>query len=193
MNQPAVETRKDQILRVAGKRFAASGFNGTSMRDIAGDIGIEAATLYAHFSGKDNLLHEICFRKSKQFMLAIEDVNDLYFNAEQKLRMAIHNHVEIITGDVDAAHVFFNEWKHLKEADLNTLKQLRHQYEQAFRQIITEGENENLFEETDKQFAVLTILSSVNWISEWYNPEGKLKPAEIADKITDFILKGLRK
>lgn len=193
MTQPAVETRKDQILRVAGKQFAASGFNGTSMRDIAGEIGIEAATLYAHFSGKDNLLQEICFRKSKQFMQALEEVNDLYFDAAKKLRMAIYSHVEIITRDVDAAHVFFNEWKHLKEADLIKLKQLRHQYEQAFRQIIADGENENLFEETDKQFAVLTILSSVNWISEWYKPDGKLKPAEIADKITDFILKGLQK
>jgi AcrR family transcriptional regulator len=193
MEQAAVESRKNQILKAAGKCFANAGYNGTSVRDIAAEVGIEAASLYSHFSGKDEILREICYEKAKAFENALSEVNDLYFNAEEKLRMAINNHVRIITEDVNAAHVFLNEWKHLKAEDLENFKTLRHNYEEAFKQIITDGENENIFHESDKQFAVLTILSSVNWISEWYNPQGKLKPKEIADKITDFILKGLKK
>jgi AcrR family transcriptional regulator len=192
MEQTAVESRKSQILKAAGKCFASAGYNGTSVRDIAAEVGIEAASLYSHFPGKDVLLKEICFEKAKAFEAALAEVNDLYFNAEEKLRMAITNHVSIITSDINAAHVFLNEWKQLKEEDLQAFKTLRHNYEEAFKQIITDGENENIFHESDKQFAVLTILSSVNWISEWYRPEGKLKPKEIADKITDFILKGLK-
>jgi AcrR family transcriptional regulator len=193
MEQASTESRKSQILKSAGKCFANAGFNGTSVRDIAAEVGIEAASLYSHFSGKDEMLRDICFEKANAFAIALEEVNDLYFNAEEKLRMAIHNHVSIITSDINAAHVFLNEWKHLKNEDLEAFKKLRNNYKEAFRQIIAEGESENIFKESDKQFAVLTILSSVNWISEWYKPEGKLKPKEIAGKITDFILKGLKK
>ncbi len=193
MERIAIDNRKSQILKAAGKCFANGGFNGTSVRDIAAEVGIEAASLYGHFSGKDELLKEICFSKASAFENAIAEVNDLYFNAAEKLLMAIMLHVKIITDDVNAAHVFLNEWKHLKNSDLDDFKKLRHNYEEAFKQIILDGENENIFHASDKQFAVLTILSSVNWISEWYKPEGKLKPEEIAHKITDFILKGLLK
>ncbi len=193
MEVVALDSRKNQILKAAGKCFAMAGFKGTSVRDIAAEVGIEAASLYGHFKGKDEILEEICFAKAAQFEEAITEVNDLYFNASEKLRMAIYNHVQIITDDVSGAHVFLNEWKNLKGSELENFKHLRHNYSEAFKQIIIDGERENIFNESDKQFAVLTILSSVNWISEWYQPQGKLKPKEIADKITDFILKGLEK
>ncbi len=182
-----------KILKAAGKCFVNLGFNGTADKYIAADAGIEPAELYAYYTGKDEILREICFAKASLFDNAIAEVNDLYFNAEEKLRMAIMHHVKIITDDVDAAHVFLNEWKHLKNSYFEEFKKRRHHYTEAIKQIIVDGENENIFNESDKQFAVLTILSSVNWICEWYTPEGKLKPKEIADKITDFILKGLMK
>jgi hypothetical protein len=70
---------------------------------------------------------------------------------------------------------------------------LRHKYEKEFRLIIQQGENENVFEIVDIKFAVLTILSAVNWIVEWYNPKGNMTPDEIADNLSDFILTGLGK
>jgi hypothetical protein len=30
-------------------------------------------------------------------------------------------------------------------------------------------------------------------VNEWYNPEGKMNAAEIAEKLSNFILGGLRK
>jgi AcrR family transcriptional regulator len=187
----AIDNRKGQILEAAGKCFAIAGFGSTTVHDIAHESGIDEVGIYSLFSSKEDILKEICFTKASAFENAIAEVNDLYFNAKEKLHMAITHHVQIITDDMNAAHVFLNEWKHLKDNDLEEFKKLRHNYEEAFKQIIIDGENEDVFHESDKQFAVLTILSSVNWISEWYKPEGKLKPKEIADKITDFILRGL--
>ena len=55
------------------------------------------------------------------------------------------------------------------------------------------GINEGIFNETDKKFAALTILSSVNWIVEWYKEDGSLSSEQIATKLSDFILSGLKK
>jgi hypothetical protein len=52
---------------------------------------------------------------------------------------------------------------------------------------------EDIFENVDKKFAVLSILSSVNWINEWYQADGKMNAEEIAKKISDFVMGGLRK
>lgn len=185
-------SRKNQIFITAEKMFRQNGFMATSMRDLAGDLGIEAPSLYSHIKSKDEILETICFRMADAFLKAIEEVNDQYFNAEEKLRNAIKLHVNIISKDFDASCVFLKEWRHLKEPKLSEFTALRHQYENGFTEILVNGENENIFDAPDKKFAVLTILSTLNWIIEWYRPEGKMTPEEIAEHLTDFILTGLR-
>jgi hypothetical protein len=70
---------------------------------------------------------------------------------------------------------------------------LRNQYENEFTRIIEIGIEEDLFDNVDKKFAVLSILSSVNWINEWYSADGNMNANEIAQKISDFVMGGLRK
>ncbi|HMT11583.1 MAG TPA: TetR/AcrR family transcriptional regulator [Ignavibacteria bacterium] len=185
-------SRREQIVLASAKLFREKGFEAASMRDIARALGIEAASLYSHIKSKDELLEIICFNMADRLLKAIDEVNDIYFNAEEKLRMAISNHVKIVTDDLDASSVFLREWRHLKPEKLKEFIPLRNRYEDGFTQILVNGENENVFEASDKKFAVLTILSAVNWITEWYQPEGRKSPGEIAGHLCDFILTGLR-
>jgi AcrR family transcriptional regulator len=185
-------SRKEQIINAAAKLFRQKGFEAASMRDIAGELGIEAASLYSHIKSKDEILETICYRMADELLKAIDEVNDLYFNAEEKLGMAIKNHVKIVTGSLDASGVFLREWRHLTKPKLKEFIQLRDKYENGFKQILINGENENVFEAPDKKFAVLTILSALNWLTEWYNPKGKMTAEEIAEHLTEFILTGLR-
>ncbi len=112
---------------------------------------------------------------------------------QEKLRMAIRNHVQIITSHPNHSAVFIKEWRGLTEPKLSKFKELRDNYEHEFRVILEDGENEDVFDRVDKKFATLTILSAVNWINEWYNPQGTMRPSEIASKLSAFILGGLRK
>jgi TetR/AcrR family transcriptional regulator, cholesterol catabolism regulator len=186
-------SRKDQIFLSAERLFREKGFMATSMRDIAAELGIEAASLYSHIKSKDEILETICFRMAEQFQQGIAEANDLYFNAEERLKMAIKSHIKIITGDLNASSVFIREWRHLVEPKLNEFKKMRNKYENEFRSILQNGEDENVFQTVDKKFAVLTILSALNWITEWYKPEGGMTPDEIAENLFNFILTGLRK
>jgi AcrR family transcriptional regulator len=52
---PRVSTR-DEILRVSAEQFARSGFKGTSLQDIAAQVGCSKAALLYHFAGKDAIL-----------------------------------------------------------------------------------------------------------------------------------------
>lgn len=185
--------RKEQIVQVAAELFSKKGFAGTSMRDIAEHMEMEAASLYNHISSKEDILHTICFSMADRFINAIEEVNDIYFNGEEKLRMAIKNHVTILTENLAEAHVFLREWRHLNEENLSAFIQLRDQYEDGIEGILQTGIDENVFQEVDKKFAALNILSSVNWIVEWYRPDGKMNAEEIAGKISEFMLTGLKK
>jgi TetR/AcrR family transcriptional regulator, cholesterol catabolism regulator len=186
-------SRKEQVIATAAQLFRQKGYEATSMRDIATALNMEAASLYHHIKSKEEILELICFNMAQKFLAAIAEVNDIYFNSEEKLRKAILHHVEIITEDIDKSAVFLREWRSLPEKSLADFTQLRNHYEHEFTHIISHGMDEDVFEHVDTKFAVLSILSSVNWINEWYHPDGKMSPTEIAQKISDFVMGGLRK
>lgn len=185
--------RREQIIAVAQEMMRTQGYQGTSMRDIAAALQIEAASLYNHISSKEEILKSTCFGMADKFISGIHEVNDIYFNAEEKLKLAVKNHVVILTENLDSSFVFIHEWRNLAENTRAEFIAMRNEYENQFRQILEEGENEGLFNEVNNKFAVLTILSSLNWVVEWYKPKGEMTPTQIAEKLTEFILTGLKK
>jgi AcrR family transcriptional regulator len=193
MSETLSISRKEQILQTAARLFRDKGYASTSMRDIATEMGIEAASLYHHIKSKEEILETICFNMADQLIAAINEVNDIYFNAEEKLRMAIKNHVQTITQNINQSAVFLHEWRSLSEPRLSEFKQLRDAYENGLKVILEEGVNEDIFDNVDQKFATLTILSTVNWINEWYKSEGTMNAEQIAQKLSDFIMGGLRK
>jgi AcrR family transcriptional regulator len=52
----------DRILDAAEARFAAKGFDATSLGDIADDVGIRAPSLYKHFASKQELWEAVLAR-----------------------------------------------------------------------------------------------------------------------------------
>ena len=59
LHQPAPNMRRAAILAAAARAFAAHGFRGSSLRDIAMDAGVSLALLSHHFGGKALLLDAV--------------------------------------------------------------------------------------------------------------------------------------
>lgn len=185
--------RKTQINQKATLLFREKGYAATSMRDLAAAIGIEAASLYSHLRSKEELLQRICFGMAEAFFEARDQVNSLHLAAPVKLRLAIEKHVDVVTRDVNASAVFQHEWRHLSEPDLSIFKNMRREYESYWTSIIRAGEAAGQLQVTNEKLTVLSLLSSLNWLYDWYQPGGKLKPHEIANQLADQVLNGLIK
>ena len=56
---------KERILETALELFARSGYMGTSMSDIAGQLGITKAALYRHYASKSEILDSIVERMNQ--------------------------------------------------------------------------------------------------------------------------------
>jgi AcrR family transcriptional regulator len=185
--------RKEQIIQAAAKLFCEKGFEAATMRDIAAHLGVEAASLYHHIPSKDHILEEICFGLANKFITSINEINDIYFNAEEKLRTAIESHVSILTEDSNKGAVFIIEWRSLQKESLEKFILLRNIYENGIKAIIKNGIDEDVFDEVDLKFATIGILSTVNGVTQWFKPAGEMNPTQVAKKLSDFIIGGLRK
>lgn len=189
---PVVSTpRKEQIEIAATDLFKAKGYAATSMRDIASEVGIEAASIYSHLKSKEHILIKICFRMGQEFIDGIQKVQDTNLPINEKFKAAVVSHVNVITGDIAASAVFWNEWRHLSEPLLSDFVAMQREYEQAFKSIIEQGVIEGVFEVHDTSFAVMAMLSSLNGIQKWHNYT--LSPEELNEAFANIFLKGLRK
>jgi len=185
--------RKDQITKVAMNKFREKGYRAVSMRELANHVGIEAASFYNHFDSKESILKEICFRMANEFFKGVEEALKEEKKLDKMLEHAIRSHIKVITSNLDASAVFFHDWRYLSEPYLSEFKEMRKQYENIFRKIIREGMIKKIFGKQDETFIMLMIFSSLNWVYEWYDPEGKFSPEQIAENLAKLILDGIRK
>lgn len=189
----ATATRKETIKATAEKMFREKGYAATSMRDLAKEVGIEAPSLYNHYTSKEQLLKEICFGIAEQFFKAFDESFDADEKAAKKLKTAIKAHVGVIANNIEASSVFFQEWMFLTEPDLGKFKKMRFEYEQKFKDIIDKGIKKGDFKEINVKLAVFTIFSALNATYDLYKTNERLTQEEIAENISNLLLKGIRK
>jgi AcrR family transcriptional regulator len=192
MNDALNISRKEQIEVTATSLFQNKGYAATSMRDLATDLGIEAASIYSHIKSKEEILQNICFKMADEFFAAKEAIESKNLPPLQKLKEAIKGHVKVVTKNASASAVFFTEYKHLSEPSLSEFLQMRMHYEDWFRNIIIEGMSEKKMREVDQKFTTLTILSSINFISNWYKPDGKMSSDEIGERLSKLFIEGMK-
>jgi len=185
--------RRGELLAVAERLFSQRGYEATSVRDIAEALDIKAGSLYAHIETKEDLLWEILTAAADRFFAALRPIVGSNLVTVEKLRRCIAAHVRVITKSASAAAIFTTEWRHLSEPRRGEFGDRRDEYERIFRGLVQTAIREGVFGDMDEKFAALLILSSINWIYQWYRPDGPMSPEEIARRITDLLFNGLRR
>lgn len=185
--------RRDEVRDAAERLFAQQGYVATSVRDIAEALEIQAGSLYSHIQSKDDLLWEVLTEAADRFFQAVRPIVETQLVTTEKLRRVIAAHVRVVTDNLDAASVYSTEWRHLSEGRRREFAARRDEYERIVRGLVQSAIREGTFADWDEKFATLLILSSINWIYQWYKSDGPMPPDEIARKLTDMLFNGLRR
>lgn len=192
MTQP--KNRREQIYEVAGALFSERGYHATSMRDLASQLGMQGGSLYAHISGKEELLVELVNQAAQQFDASLLPLRAADLTPEEKLREAMRRHIEVVAGNLESATVFFHEWKHLSPEAYSKVTAWRDTIDALYRDLIREGIDKGVFKaDLDIKMTAYLLLSAVNWTYTWYRPGGPLNAAQIADQFAVMLLEGLRR
>ncbi|HLF70383.1 MAG TPA: TetR/AcrR family transcriptional regulator [Actinomycetota bacterium] len=184
-------SRRDQLVEVAARLFSEHGYHGTSMQQLADGLGMLRGSLYAHIDSKEDLLFEIVDRGADRFLGRLDEIVRSAGPTQEKLRSAVLAHVEIVGEQIEAATVFLNEWKFLSQPRRRSVERKREQYASMMRSIIDEGIVVGTFaKDLDARFATLHMLSTLNWLYQWYDPKGELTPMQVAEGFTSMLLNG---
>jgi TetR/AcrR family transcriptional regulator, cholesterol catabolism regulator len=186
------DSRKVQIIAAATQLFKSKGFSGTSMRDLAAEVGMVVGSLYSFLSSKDEILQTICFDMAEKFLHHI-DVSLATENCshEERLRHAIQGHVRIITDDINATSVFWNEWKYMQEPWLSDFSRMQVEYEAKFKSLLESGVASGEFSIEDTTFTTMAMLSALNGLQKWRTYSQS--PDELGCSFAQLFINGIKK
>jgi AcrR family transcriptional regulator len=187
-------TRKEVITLAAARLFREKGFPSTGMRDLAGDVGVEAASLYNHIRSKSELLQEICFRVANDFTAQLLEMEaDHTLNCLQKLESIVRFHISMWINRLDEVMVTNNESKYLEEPYHSTFLNERRVYVRRLEQIIEEGIRKGQIRKVQPYAVVLTLLSAVRGIEYWHRTKKNISADELEESMIVHMVNGLKK
>lgn len=179
---------RDDVVAAAGRMFAEKGYHGTSMRDLGTALGMLGSSLYSHVTSKEDLLVEVVEKGARLFARSAEIAGDHPGTGADHLRALIAGHVDVVVGHLDEVRTYLNEARFLDGTHRRAILSARDAYEAEFRRAIRSGLDDGSLDwEVDPKLGGIFVLSILNALERWYDPEGELDRGELVDRIWAFL------
>lgn len=187
------DSRRDIIVKKAALLFREKGFKAASMRELAEIVGVEAASLYNHIKGKNELLHEICFSVANKYNHKIEEIEAENKTSLEKIETLLRFHIDGVVNNFEEVYVSDREWKYLNEPYLSNFQTQRRNYRKKFAAIIEDGIKDKEIKKIDATSAVLIMLHSISGIESWHRSKQKISGKELEENMITILVGGLKK
>ena len=185
--------RKEQILSVSARLFRQKGYKATSVRIIASELGMEAASLYNHIASKQEILKELLLEMAGLFTTGMNSIEISDADSFQKLENLVALHVHLTFEFPNEIALITGEWVHLEEPAYGQYITLRNEYEQKFKSIIRQGMEDGHLENTDIDIALFSILSTLRWLYSWVSRHKEISPEMLEKEMKRTLLEGVKK
>src|SRR5689334_21902099 len=185
------EERRREILHAAARVFRRRGITAAGMREIADEAGLSPGNLYYYFDSKDELLL-FCQERTLEHMLAAVDAAKAAGQSSAvQLRLILRAHVHALLDELEGATAHL-ELDSLPEALRAPMIRKRDRYERSLRALVTQGIARGEFAACDAALVTRAILGAVNWTARWLRPDGAQTADEVAENISQYLVKGLQ-
>ena len=182
-----------QILSESARLFATTGYDGTSMRDIAEACGISKSLLYHHFTDKDEIYARIALGSTQRLFEFVQDRLPENGSPTERVRAfmtATGDYFQRYRSNCIASTAAF--WSDPELRRHKERMMWRDRYEGLIRTLIQDAIDAGDFRAVDVPLTGRLVLSSLNWMHRWYRPEKGMTPAQIADAYYDLIFNGVK-
>lgn len=191
MARPPDTARESEIYEVATRVFRDKGYHGTSMRDIADELGIQKPSLYHYISSKQDLLFRIFEQGTGALTDQLDEIVRSDASATVKLERAVESHLTALCDQLEFFTVYLREQKFFSGKQMQQVRLEAQRHADLLEKIVNQGIAAGEFRHVDAKVTALAIIGMCNWLFQWYSPQGRLRPDEIANIFSGLMLDGL--
>jgi len=188
MREEILAYKRERIIEEAVKLFYARGFTGTTLDDIAAELGVTKPFIYTHFRSKVELLAALCTPTIELSLAAVENGANAQGTPSQRLYRAVVDFTNVVLSRQANIAIFFREEKNLAPEALAEINALRKKFDRVLSELLAEGVAAGEFHIADVNLAALAIGGMISWAYTWHRPGGRLKLEEMCARMADLAL-----
>ena len=181
-----------RVLDAAVELFAQHGYDGTSVSQVITRAGVAKGGFYHHFASKEALLYEVYGDLISRQLDGMDAILAQGFPAAHTLRALIGDLVSTTAASARPALVFWREMHRLGDDRAAQYRRARRRYHDAVHKLVRDAQAAGEFASVASADTVtFTIFGYVNELPLWYRPNGRKRPAQLAEELADLILNAL--
>jgi AcrR family transcriptional regulator len=182
---------QETVLRRAIDLFNRQGYDGTSMGDLARELGFTKSAIYHHVPSKQHLLAEALDEALDGLAEVIDEARrDRAGSAYQRLRGAVRGSVEVLVAHLPAVTLLLRVHGN-SEVELDALRR-RRELDDKLADLVDEAVAEGaLRHDIPADLTTKLLFGMVNSLVEWVRPDGRYDARALADAITAIAFEGL--
>lgn len=179
------------ILRCAIDLFNRQGYDGTSVGDIAAELGVVKSAIYHHVPSKAHLLAAALDEALEQLTAAVETATTATEgSAYQRLRAVVHESVLILIEHLPAVTLLLRV-RGNSPVERDALRRRRELDERLAGLYTAAAQEGSVRSDVDPVVASRLLFGMVNSLVEWYRPGGPTDPQTLADDVVRTAFDGL--
>lgn len=179
------------ILDVAAGLFREKGYKATTIRDIAKGAGLLPGTLHYWFPSKELILAAMTERALVRVAEGVQRAADKSNDPAERLRLALRAYIEQLLTDRDAMVVLLYEFRSLSGELRAPIEKLRDRVNSIWDGLLHQAAGAGTIRPgVDVRMTRLFGLGAVNWMLQWYSPEGEYSVEQIVNMYLEFFSHG---
>ena len=188
MREEILAYKRERILEEAVKLFYERGFTGTTLDDIAAELGVTKPFIYTHFRSKTDLLAALCKPTIELSLEAVAGAAKLPGSPTVRLHRAIADFTRVVLSRQANIAIYFREEKNLAPNALAEINALRKKFDRVLSNLLTEGIAASEFEISDVNLTARAIGGMISWAYTWHRQEGRLALDDMCQRMADLAL-----
>ena len=152
---------REGILEAAACIFSEKGYHATSMQDIADAVNLQKASIYYHYSSKQEILGDILDHALDLINNQLELVLSQSLSPDEKLRQAMVTYFKTIAENQNLSAVLLLEMKSLEPELKANQASRRQKFESLWRELIIEGKQQGIFNDIDSSLTGKAIFQKI--------------------------------
>lgn len=186
---------RQEILDATASSLATVGYTATTVKSIADSIGMQDASIYYHFSSKDELVGQVLDIGTS---LAVDAVDRALaglpdeHDPREALRVAIVAHAEAVLGGGDYPRANVRSFGQLPPELVVRHRKGHRDYGQIWTRLIDDGvESGALRSDLNRSVARLIIIGALCWAIEWFDAGETVSATEVGEHVFQMMVNGL--
>ncbi len=189
--RPEGRPMRESILAAAVQLFAEYGYHAAPLRDIARIAGIQAASIYYHYTNKQALLVEIMKTHMLRLNTNLERILREQSDPQKRLYEAVANHIRLHTSYKAEFFIIDTEIRALEGENRNDIISLRDRYEHLLQELLHDGMERGVFRHSDVKVSSYAIIAMCTEVAKWFRPNGRLSVQQVINIYSQMITQGL--